>query len=32
MNVISTLWMQPVMALTYWFLEILLTPIAALVQ
>ncbi len=32
MNVISTLWMQPVMALTYWFIEILLTPIAALVQ
>ena len=30
MNVISTLWMQPVMALTYGFLNILLTPIAAL--
>ncbi len=30
MNVISTLWMQPVMALTYGFLKILLTPFAAL--
>ncbi len=32
MNVISTLWMQPVMALSYWFLNILLSPFAALVQ
>ena len=32
MNVISTLWMRPVMAITFWILEILLTPIAALVQ
>jgi hypothetical protein len=32
MNVISTLWMQPVMALTFWFLNILLSPFAALVR
>ena len=32
MNVISTLWMRPVMAITFWILEILLSPIAALVQ
>ena len=32
MNVISTLWMQPVMALTYWFLSILLSPFSALVH
>ena len=32
MNVISTLWMQPVMALTYGLLNILLTPFAALVS
>ena len=32
MNVISTLWMQPVMALTYWLLNILLSPFAALVR
>lgn len=32
MNVISVLWMQPVMALTYGLLNILLTPFAALVS
>ncbi len=32
MNVISTLWMQPVMSLTYWFLSILLSPFAGMVQ
>ena len=32
MNVISTLWMQPVMALTYSLLSILLSPFAALVS
>mgnify|MGYP006976393508 CR=1 FL=1 len=32
MNVISTLWMQPVMALTYGLLNILLYPFAALVS
>lgn len=32
MNVISTLWMQPVMALTYGLLNIVLYPFAALVQ
>lgn len=29
MNVISTLWMQPVMAITYWLLNIILSPFAA---
>lgn len=29
MNVISTLWMQPVMALTYWLLNLALSPFAA---
>lgn len=29
MNVISTLWMQPVMALTYWLLNLVLSPFAA---
>jgi Zn-dependent protease len=29
MNVISTLWMQPVMAVTYWLLNIILSPFAA---
>jgi Zn-dependent protease len=29
-NVISTLWMQPVMALTVWFLRFLVTPFVAL--
>lgn len=32
MNVISTLWMQPVMALTFGLLNILLSPFAALVS
>lgn len=32
MNVISTLWMQPVMALTFALLNILLSPFAALVS
>ncbi len=32
MNVISTLWMQPVMGLTYGLLNILLSPFAALAQ
>jgi Zn-dependent protease len=31
-NVISTLWMQPVMALTSGFINILLSPFVALVQ
>jgi Zn-dependent protease len=32
MNVLSTLWMQPVMALTYGLLNILLSPFAALLS
>ena len=32
MNVISTLWMQPVMALTFGLLNILLSPLAALMS
>jgi Zn-dependent protease len=31
-GVVSSLWMQPVMALTYGLLEILLTPLSALVR
>jgi Zn-dependent protease len=29
-GVVSTLWLQPVMALTLWFLNLLLTPLAML--
>lgn len=32
MNVISTLWMQPVMAITFWLLRFMVTPFAALAQ
>jgi Zn-dependent protease len=31
-GVVSTLWMQPVMALTFWLLKLLLSPFAMLVQ
>jgi len=32
MGVVSTLWMQPVMALTFNLLDLLLTPFAALIR
>jgi Zn-dependent protease len=31
-GVVSALWMQPVMALTFWFLDLVLSPLAALVH
>lgn len=31
-GVVSALWMQPVMALTFWFLDLVLSPLAALVR
>lgn len=31
-GVVSALWMQPVMALTFWFLDLVLSPFAALVH
>jgi Zn-dependent protease len=31
-GVVSTLWMQPVMTLTFWLLKLLLSPFAMLVQ